>query len=376
MDIRKSLIGAYLECQYIKKHLQLRLSKKISEGCIDNARERLTEISPKPVGYYKGICNKAVDDTVDLSIIVPVYNVEKYLSECLDSIVSQDTKYNYEVICVDDGSPDNSIDILYEYQKRYKCIRIIRQENRGFSGARNRGIDEAIGKYIMFVDSDDRIEPNMFQSLMDKAVESDYDIAGCGFYIFSDGEKKKCYLENPVEIKKNAFSIIRKYPCYFWGKVFKRTLFYNIRLPEGYWFEDMIMLHILTRLCQSFAYLDAPLYGYRINQQGISHTASSKKKAVDQYWLVEYIESETERLGLDKTNEYYAGLVKEFGPFLYSRTKGLNSDIRRAVFSAACDLVSKWDIDSKTCDKSTKRLLSAFKEKDFNKWQAVASTWH
>lgn len=376
MDIRKSLIGAYLECQYIKKRLQLRLSKKTSEGYIDNARERLTEISPKPVGYYKGICNKAVDDKVDLSIIVPVYNVEKYLAECLDSIVSQDTKYNYEVICVDDGSPDNSIDILYEYQKKYKCIRIIRQENRGFSGARNRGIDEAIGKYIMFVDSDDRIEPNMFQLLMDKAIESDYDIVGCGFYTFVNREKEKYYIEKPAEVKENAFSIIRKYPCYFWGKVFKRSLFYNIRLPEGYWFEDMITKHILTKLCQSFAYLDAPMYGYRINQQGISQTASSKKKSVDQYWLVEYIESETERLGLEKTNEYYAGLVKEFGPFLYSRTKGLNSDIRLTVFSAACDLVSKWGIDSKTCDKSTKRLLSAFKEKDFNKWQAVASTWH
>lgn len=189
-------------------------------------------------------------------------------------------------------------------------------------------------------------------------------------------KKGKYYLEKPVEVKENAFPIIKKYPCYFWGKVFKRSFFNNIRIPEGYWFEDMIMLQILTRLCRSFAYISVPMYGYRINPQGISQTASAKIKSVDQYWLVEYIEDETDRLGLDKTNGYYVGLMKEFGPFLYSRTKGLNLDIRRAVFSAACDLVSKWDIDSKTCDKSTKRLLTAFKEKDFNEWQAVASTWH
>ncbi len=92
--------------------------------------------------------------------------------------------------------------------------------------------------------------------------------------------------------------------------------------------------------------------------------------------MVEYIEGETYRLGLEKTNEYYIGLTKELGPFLYSRTKGLNSNIRLTVFSAACDLVNTWNIDSNNCDKSTKRLLAAFKKKDFNKWQAVASTWH
>ncbi len=281
MNIRKSLIDTYLECLYIKKRLQLRLSKKISGGgYIDNARAKLTEISPKPMGYYNGVCNKAVDDKVDLSIIVPVYNVEKYLAECLDSIVSQDTKFNYEVICVDDGSPDNSIDILYEYQKKYKCIKIIRQENRGLSGARNKGLDCAVGKYVLFIDSDDIISQNTIDILLDNAYESEHDIVSCGFYTFNQEGKVKDYPGISCSVNGQAYETAKKCHCYFWGKVFKRCFFADFRLPEGYLFEDMMMFHILTRKCIGFSHIALPLFGYRINPNGITGTSSTNKKAL------------------------------------------------------------------------------------------------
>ena len=112
----------------------------------------------------------------DISIIVPVYNAEKYLVKCLDSLVNQ-TKKNIEIILVNDGSKDKSIDILNEYKEKYPdMITIISQENQGQSAARNSGIENATGKYIDFVDSEDYVSENMFEKLYEKAIEKDFDV--------------------------------------------------------------------------------------------------------------------------------------------------------------------------------------------------------
>lgn len=108
------------------------------------------------------------DTAVFLSIIIPVYNVEKYLRECLDSCLEQNvTSEEYEIICVDDGSPDNCGKILDEYALQYSNIRVIHKENGGLSSARNAGLDVAIGKYVWFVDSDDFIGRNILADLFD-----------------------------------------------------------------------------------------------------------------------------------------------------------------------------------------------------------------
>ena len=95
----------------------------------------------------------------DVSVILPVYNVEKYLRRCLDSLVNQDCSCNYEIIIVNDGTKDNSMEIISEFEGKYDCIRVFSQENSGLSAARNRGIAEAKGKYVALVDSDDFVEP-------------------------------------------------------------------------------------------------------------------------------------------------------------------------------------------------------------------------
>ncbi len=136
------------------------------------------------------IVNKEIDLKLDLSIIVPVYNSEKYLSTCLDSIVNQKTKFNYEVVCINDGSKDNSINILEDYQKKYNFIKIISQENGGISSARNTGINNASGKYFGFIDNDDKISENYVESLMNRAYEKNADIVKCNFINF-DGENRK-----------------------------------------------------------------------------------------------------------------------------------------------------------------------------------------
>lgn len=332
--------------------------------------------SPRPDGYYVGACNKPIDASIDLSIIVPIYNVECYLEECLGSIINQVTRYRFEIICVDDGSPDNSIDILRKYEKNYSVVKVIRQKNRGLSGARNRGLDEATGKYVMFVDSDDRLAPNAIELLVDEVQKEDYDIVCSGFCTFTSAGAEKRYCDTEETVVGNAYGVMSRHQCYFWGKVYKRSFWDNIRLPEGYLFEDMQVLHVLTRLCNGYSYIAKPLYEYRMNPDGISSTAPANPKSIDQYWMVEYIEEEINRLSLVKDDKFYAALLKELGPYLYGRTRLLPDEIRMALFSVAADKVINWNVNSKELTISGKRLLNAFCKKDFYLWEVTAQCWH
>lgn len=370
-NVKSELIRIFQEFYYHKAMLKLILSKT-KGGYVSNARDELMRFSPKPVGYYADPENKPIDPKIDLSIIVPIYNVENYIQECLESVIHQETVYTYEVICIDDGSPDCSIDILNRYANQHQNIRVIRQENRGLSGARNRGIDEAIGKYVMFLDSDDRINRELVQTLMDEIVSNQLDIVCSGFCMFNGKNERKDYVDSS-EIDACKMD---KHPCYFWGKIYKRSFFDNLRLAEGYLFEDMQVLHVFPRLCDGYKYVSKPLYEYRQNMRGISSTASAKPKSVDQYWMVEFIEDEYERLGLEETDEVKIRLLKELGPYLYNRTNRLPEDVRKMVFSTACDKVNSWSLKADQMSRANKRLLNAFRRMDFYQWEIASSCWH
>ena len=121
-----------------------------------------------------------------ISVIVPVYNVEDYLRKCLDSLVNQDFK-DYEIIVVNDGSPDNSWDIILEYEEKYsKIIRAFKKENGGLSSARNFGLEKAKGKYVCFIDSDDYVSLDFLSKLYNKAIEEDADIVASDFEMFNE----------------------------------------------------------------------------------------------------------------------------------------------------------------------------------------------
>ena len=135
---------------------------------------------------------------MELTIIIPVYNVENHLSRCLDSIfVGNNIDGEFEVIAVDDGSTDNSYGILQEYTFRYKQLKIYHQENQGSSVARNKALDVATGKYIMFVDSDDFVEKDSINTILQEAIKTDIDILFYDFNIISeDGMKKRASCPN------------------------------------------------------------------------------------------------------------------------------------------------------------------------------------
>ena len=139
-----------------------------------DAKRILMDVAP-PVSPDVFSENRSREIRYDLTIIVPVYNSENWLKECMESIVLQKTKYSFQIIAIDDGSTDRSGQILNQYIKN-PCVEVIRQENKGYSGARNAGLERVKSKYIMFVDSDDVLLPNAIECLLSKAYLEDADI--------------------------------------------------------------------------------------------------------------------------------------------------------------------------------------------------------
>lgn len=211
-----------------------------------------------------------------ISIVVPIYNVEKYLSRCIDSILNQ-TYRNLELILVDDESPDGCGNICDEYQKKDSRIRVIHQKNRGLSGARNAGIDIATGEYIGFVDSDDYIAPQMYESLLKLNIDNDAQIAICGrYYEFEDGrrlirynEKEETIVMTNIEAitRMNSFS---SFDMAAWDKLYKRELFEGIRYPEGKLSEDYFIIYKLFERAHRIVFNPKPLYFYLQRTNSIS----------------------------------------------------------------------------------------------------------
>ena len=212
-----------------------------------------------------------------ISVIVPVYNVEKYLEECINSIINQTYK-NLEIILVDDGSKDNSSRICDELSKKDSRIRVIHKENGGVSDTRNVGILNSTGKYIQFADSDDFMEDNMIETLYKDIVESKAEVAMCSYYLFKNGIKTTdANYEKEIYNKEQILGEIlldEKIRSYAWNKLFKKNLFDEIQFPNGKVFEDIYIIPRVLEKSEKVVFNNTPLYYYRHRDNSISKIKS------------------------------------------------------------------------------------------------------
>ena len=213
-----------------------------------------------------------------ISVIVPVYKVENYLGRCVESLLAQ-TYENIEIILVDDGSPDTCPVMCDEYAKKHEKIRVIHQENKGLSGARNTGIDNAKGEYLAFVDSDDLWSPHFLESLYKALKENDADIAQCRWEYMHGDELKEAYDADAKtvcftgrEMLANLYIQTGAYYVVAWNKLYKKELFENIRYPEGRIHEDEATTYKLFDLAKKCVFVDNALYGYYVGSGGTSIT--------------------------------------------------------------------------------------------------------
>ena len=215
-----------------------------------------------------------------ISVIIPVYNVEPYLRKCLDSVINQ-TYRDLEILVIDDGSTDECGRICDEYEKKDERIHVFHTENRGLSCARNLGLDNARGEWIGFVDSDDWIEPDMYEVLLKKALETGADISCCGSYLqYADREIPK-----PITCSQKCVEGIGLTPAAMkdvvfgrsvWNKLYKMELFDNCRFPDGMLFEDIATVWKLIIRCQRVACIYEVLYHHTVRKDSISNTKSAK----------------------------------------------------------------------------------------------------
>ena len=209
-----------------------------------------------------------------ISIIIPVYNVEKYVGKCLDSIINQTYK-NLEIIVVNDGSKDNSLEIIKEYLKKDERIILIDKENGGLSDARNKGIAKAKGKYYMFIDSDDFADQNMVQVLYDNIKKYNKEISICNRYYYYEDGQKKLRFKNNNEVKnlnkeESLINLINfcDFDMSAWAKLYDAKLFKKIEFPVGKLSEDYYIMYQLFDLSNGVVYDSRPLLYYLQQRKG------------------------------------------------------------------------------------------------------------
>lgn len=219
-----------------------------------------------------------------ISVIIPVYNVEKHLEKCLKSVINQ-TFRDMEIICVNDGSTDNCAKILDKYAAKDSRITVITQKNQGLSVARNTGLSKATAEYIAYVDSDDFVHPEFLQKLYALSQEYKADIVGCDFAkIYSNeglpdiqGVKPKEYIPAlPVLLHRKNFIHFN-----VWNKLYTRRVIQDIDFVPGIYFEDWVYNSCVFAGAKSFVWLGEKLYGYRISDNSIMRSVFNRKKLDD-----------------------------------------------------------------------------------------------
>lgn len=312
----------------------------------------------------------------NLNVIIPVYNSEKYLKKCLESLLNQKTKYKYKLICIDDGSTDNSLIILNEYAKEYKNILVLSQKNKGISEARNLGLQKVDSQYIAFVDSDDFVNENFIENLLSNAYINNADIVRCNYCEYDINKQKIIKMgktgNNKIYINGLGKDIL-KYKGYPWGGVFKTELWRKIMFPEGYWYEDMIIRMILFRKAKKFVYINNVLYSYCIHSNNISKSIekTTDLKCLDQFFLVKNLYKLSNELQLKEDYTLYKNILYEYSVILWLRTRKIEANLRKQFFIQACDFISLMD-NNYEIDSEEKMVEKIFKRRDYVNWKLYA----
>lgn len=326
-----------------------------------DARMYLENYSARP----QGTCytENKIDLQYDVQIIIPAYNVEKYIRECLKSVFAQETQYSVLATIINDGSTDKTGEIIADCVENYHGsfkVELITQENRGLSGARNRGLETIKGRYILFLDSDDVLPKNTIENMISTAYRKNADMVQGDWFTFANDTT-----DRQIE---NSEGQLSGYP---WGKAYKYTVLRNFRFPEGFWFEDTPISFMLMAMPYRFAAVKDVIYGYRYNPSGITAIARECKKSIDSYWITEECLREFPDFGLSYDQRAYEYLLRQ-SVMNERRIIGQPQTIREAVFVMTIELMQEYFNDYKTQDSTMVRLEKALRNKQFVKFELLA----
>ena len=305
-----------------------------------------------------------------ISIIIPVYNFEKYLRECLDSCVNQ-TLEDIEIICVDDCSTDNSYKILEEYQQKDSRIKIFRhKENKNQGAARNTGLANATGEYVWFIDSDDYIDTKACQILYEAIKEFDVDLLCFSALKFVDEDKKHHffydkYYHQGLQInkiyrpktnwKEIKFSNLNVSACMY---LTKTSLIQNFKFREGVFFEDTDFTTILLTSVDSFCYIPYAAYFYRMNPTSTMQTPITQEKLDHVEACMKSLEKFVTEKNLSKRHFLYKFLVDQID--LNLKLYGSNQNIEKGKLATLILMEKKYRTLYSFARKSLRKLLHKY----------------
>lgn len=319
-----------------------------------------------PHREYRGcLCTNSIEEKYDLQVVVPAYNVEQYIEKCIDSIINQKTKFTFIVVIINDGSTDNTRKKLAKYERLSNVI-IIDQKNRGFSGARNTGIQYIRSRYVAFVDSDDILAENAIENLMNAASYSNADVVEGSYVKLHDGIEERELIHGSL-VTENWLGVVSGYP---WGKVIRSSLLRNLHFPECYWFEDTMLSFLLYSLGDRFQTIPEVVYCYRSNPCGITASSSGNPKVIDSLLVSLQCLEDAKCLGIKMSGSLYDMFLQQV-LMNYNRIHTLKSpSLDRLVFKITCRVRQQYFPLEHTDKVDLKPLEDCLVDHDFGKYLA------
>ena len=333
----------------------------INDDVVNKSLEYLESVHGAKDTNYK--TDNIISHDYDLHIILPCYNVEKYLSKCIDSILNCEKQYSFLLTIVNDGSTDSTPQIIDKYID-HPNVEIIHGDNQGLSIARNRALKHIKGKYIMFVDSDDYVDYSNVEKMLDIAFGGDYDIVE-GSYTFVDDQDKHY---RTIGAPSGDISP-RKLRGFSWGKVIRSEFFETMKFPDGFVNQDSIFAQVIYPTVKSAYALGENVYYYRVNHSGITKTSRGKPKSLDSLWLVRGLHIQRLNNGFNPDQEDYEYLLRNI-KLTYKRTHLISNKVNEAVFVVFVDMMNRYFPDFKTNEDFYKPLEKALRESDFGMYSA------
>lgn len=360
---------------FLKKLRHKRVSVDVN---IDDARNIVNGIHPR-LDSHPVYENKPIDDNIDLSIVVPVYNYVDIIESNIDSILNQKTEYNYQLIIVDDGSTDGAADVLKRYADNPK-VKLIFQKNAGIGAARNAGINNADGKYLMFVDCDDIVHDDIVETLMNKAYSENYDMVICAHNLSKECNGAIYEIVPNVYPKYNLIGYkngdeIMNLPGLPWCKVYKREIWNNVRFFPEYWYEDTIIQFLIFMQCKNYAYIPKIEYEYKWYEKNFSHTQgnSANPKSIDTYWLLIEILEQYKKNNMPVDDRLYTLVLRHISTYYYGSVKNLDSKVVEALFVLAKDLYSEYKPNHKVkLPFMLRQVEKSFDNNDIELWKLAS----
>jgi len=352
-------------CRVWYQVLKMVLPHQTAKLTIEEAERIMTKRYADQGSSCKKDNRIAVQPEYDLEMIVPVFNADKYLEACIESITSQVTDYRFHATFINDGSTDKSADILKQHEHD-EHITIITQENRGVSAARNQALAHINARYVMFVDADDLLPQNAISFLMEKAYEWNADVVE-GSIETTDGT-----IQKPL-IMHTDDNDVRQLSGYVCSKVFAARLFEHIGFPEHYRYEDTILSLILYPMANKTATISETTYLYRQHESSFTSNEQGNYAILDAYWVVrQLIGTAIEMIDSERHYLVYEAFLQGM-KLSGSRMISLDKDTCMAYFAAMCELAKRYfpshiPIPTDKTHKALAAIDEAVRNKDFTKY--------